>query len=475
MLKKMDLIKLFWKDMEYLKQIYYTEHRGIFLDQELVAKSAVAMMAHEKQLEQSLWDAVGYQFNWRSSAQLSKAIYEGMGIEKPVNPFAERGETGSYKTRLGFERVKKLKGGLYNQTMTSTFLLMEKVHHPLGELISALREASLLRKTMNKWLDLVDENSIIHTNFKVTGTRTGRLSTSAPNLANVASDTRSRFTQGVYSGGLTREEEYNLRNAFRARPGYGMLSIDFKQQEMRLFAWESQDEAMLEAVRSGLDIHMMIAKAVWGDCGKEQNKIHREWSKTVGFGLLYGMTTGSLEHKLNLTREEAQKVIADYWTRFPRIRPYLFGLVDKCKQDGYLRNWAGRVWRETEESLMYKGCNFMVQGGSADLLSIAAMRVHKYLHQHNCGDIVSYIYDELLMEIKIEYMEQAANDISKIMEVEDLLGIKFLTDCKCGTTYGDTIEMSKDENGRWLLTDKHRKLYGMKTEEEISNDTATRG
>lgn len=411
----------------------------------------LAMAQHKMELERQLWDAVGYEFNWQSNTQLSKALYEDMGIEKPVNPFAkvESGEKNTYKTKLGFERIKELKGGMYNKTMTSTFLLMEKVHHPLGELVSALREASKLHKTMALWLRLVDTDSVIHSNFNLTGTRTGRLSSSKPNLANVASDTRSRFTQGLYSGGLTRDSEYNLRNAFVARPGYGMLSIDFKQQEMRLFAWESQDERMLEAVKSGLDIHLMIALAVWGDCGKEQNKIHREWSKTVGFGLLYGMTTGSLEHKLGLTREEAQNVISDYWGKFPNIRPYLFGLVDECKANGYVRNWAGRLWREETEMFMYKSCNFMVQGGSADLLSIAAMRVHKYLHENGCGDIVSYIYDELLMEIKLECMEEVANEAAKLMQVPDLLDISFLTDVKVGTTYGNLVAWDKDEAGWW--------------------------
>jgi DNA polymerase-1 len=449
MLKKMDLEILFKKEMKYLKQIFFTEHLGITLDQEFVGKALLTMTEHKMKLEENLYDSVGYRFNWQSNMQLSKALYEDMGIEKPVNPFAARGDTGGYKNRLGIERIKELKGGMYNKTMTSTFLLMEKVKHPLGELVASLREASKLVKTMQLWLRLVDKDSIIHSNFNLTGTRTGRLSSSKPNLANVASEVRSRFTQGLYSGGLTRSSEYNLRNAFVAREGYGMLSIDFQQQEMRLFAWESQDERMLEAVKTGQDIHLMIALAVWGDCGKELNKIHREWSKTVGFGLLYGMTTGSLEHKLGLTRDEAAKVISDYWGRFPNIRPYLFGLVEDCKQQGYVRNWAGRLWREETEMFMYKSCNFMVQGGSADLLSIAAMRSNKYLQEKKVGNIVSYIYDELLMEIKLEHMKETANAIASIMQVPDLLKIDFLTDVKVGTTYGNLVGWNKNEEGIW--------------------------
>jgi DNA polymerase-1 len=450
MLAKMGLTELLLKDMQYMKLVYHTEHLGITLDQEFVGKAYMTLKAHEKDLESQLIDVVGYEFNWRSNKQLSKAIYEDMGIAKPVNPFAARGDKGAYTTKLGFQRIKELKGGMYNETMTSTFLLMEKVHHPLGELISSLREAAKLAKNCNQWLDLVDKDSVIHSNFNLTGTRTGRLSSSKPNLANVASDVRSRFTQGVFSGGLVRLEEYNLRNAFVARPGHYMLSIDYKQQEMRMFAWISEDENLLKYVKEGLDIHLMIALKVWGDCGKEQNKIHREWSKTIAFGLLYGMTTGSLEHKLGMTREQAQKVIEDYWGAFPRIRPALFETVETCKEHGFIRYWSGRIWREETEMFMYKGMNAQVQGGCADLLSIAAMRAQKYLGTNKCGNIVSYIYDELLYEIKEPCIEEAANDLAALMQIPDVLDLPFLTECKVGRTYGDMIGMEL-KDGKWLM------------------------
>lgn len=448
-LKQLGLYQMLAKEMSYMRQIYYTEHLGVLLDQEFVGRALLAMERHEKDLEQQLMDACGHVFNWRSNEQLSKALYEGLGIAKPVNPFAA--EKGSYKTKLGFERVKELRGGMYNKTMTSTFLLMEKVHHPLGELLASLREASKLKKTLSKWLELVDDNSVIHSSFNLTGTRTGRLSSRNPNLCNVASEVRSRFTQGLFSGGITRTEEYNLRHAFIARPGYGILSIDYRQMEMRFFGIDSGDENLLAFLKSGKDIHLMIALKVWGDCGEKENKIHREWSKTIAFGLIYGMTTGSLEHKLGMTRIQAAKVIDDYWTSFPRIRPWLFETVATCKEHGYLRYWSGRIWREGTEMFMYKGANAKVQGGCADLLSVAAMRTHKWLHEHDAGDIISYIYDELLMEIREEKMEETANAIAKIMQVPDLFGLPFLTDCKVGHSYGDLVEMTLDENGVWHM------------------------
>lgn len=457
-LRALGLEKLFLKDMEFLKVVYHAEQLGILLDQEFVHGSMAPLLAHQKKLEQQLMDSIGYKFNWRSHPQLSKALYEGCGIAMPINPFATEGKSTSYQSRFG-ERVKELKGGMYNKTMTSTFLLMEKVKHPLGELVASLRESAKLANSCKQWLKLVDENSTIHSNFNLTGTRTGRLSSSKPNLANVASEVRGRFTQGIYSGGLTRSDEYNLRNAFVCRSGHYMLSIDYKQQEMRMFAYISQDENLMRYVKEGKDIHLMIALEVWGDCGEDKNKIHREWSKTIAFGLLYGMTTGSLEHKLGMTRAQAQQVISDYWTTFPRIRPTLFETIEACKADGMIRYWSGRIWREETEMFMYKGMNAQVQGGSADLLSIAAIRVHKYFQETDRGNILSFVYDELLMEVKKETAVPAANRIADMMQIPDVLDLAFLTDCKMGTTYGNMVGMDWDGT-EWSLPEKFEETFG---------------
>jgi DNA polymerase-1 len=447
LLKKTGLWQLLTKDMKYMKLVYKTEHYGWNTDPEFIGNASMALQAHKMELEQKLWDGVGYEFNWRSHQKLSYALYENLGIDKPINPFASQGQNSAYVTKLGFKRVQELKGGMYNKTMTSTFLLMEKVHHPLGELVAALREADKLVKQLAMWQRLMDENSIIHTNYNVTGTRTGRLSSSKPNLANIPSDVRGRFTQGLFSGGTVRSNEYNLRMAYIARPGKALASVDYTQMEMRMFGIESQDPYMLEALRSGVDIHLFIAHKVWGECGKELDKIHREWSKTIGFGLIYGMTTGSLEHKLGMTRQQAQQVTNDYWGAFPRIRPWLFETVDTCKQNGFIRYWSGRIWREDNEMFMYKGANALIQGGCADLLSIAAMRVEEWLLSQGAdfGRIISFVYDELIIEVDESEVVRTADEVAKIMQVPDLFGIPFLTDKKIGYSYGNLMSPKEFE------------------------------
>lgn len=266
-LRGLQLTDLLRSDMEYSKVLWQIERRGVMLNP-LFCHSAMEAFANNLTLmEQELQETVGYDFNWRSNPQLSKALYDDLNIAKPKNPFED--EDGVDRSRFAFK-------GKYNKYCTSSFLLMEKANHPLGGLILDMREAAKLRKTVDKYLELMDDQQVLHTNYNLTGTRTGRLSSSNPNVQNVASQHRVRETQSAYSGGAIRQEEYNLRQAFVARPGYTYVSIDHAQQEQRLFAILAQEPIMMEALRQRKDIHLMIALAVWGDCGPERNKLHRE-------------------------------------------------------------------------------------------------------------------------------------------------------------------------------------------------------
>ena len=266
-LRKLKLMDLLMFSMQYSKTLWQIERKGMELNKDFCNQAIEAFSANLSLMEQELYDTVGYEFNWRSNPQLSKALYEDLGHPKPINPFADA--DGVDRSRFAFK-------GKYNKYCTSAFLLMEKANHPLGGLILDLREAVKLRKTVQGYLELVDKDGFLHTNFNQTGTRTGRLSSSRPNVQNIASEHRVRETQSAYSGGGIRQNEYNLRQAFRSRPGYSFVSIDHAQQEQRLFAILANEPVMLEALRNRLDIHLMIAIAVWGDCGPERNKLHRE-------------------------------------------------------------------------------------------------------------------------------------------------------------------------------------------------------
>lgn len=434
---------LYRKEERYLRLLWAAERRGVRIDIGRVQDAIDFLEAQKKSLEERLYELATPTrrlFNWQSHPQLSKVLYEeyrtpeGKPIAKPKNP---------YEDEDGVDRSRIKDGGKYNKQNTSSFLLLEKAHHPLGSIIAALRETSKLVKVLYKWLELAHHEqgyATLHTSYNMTGTRTGRLSSTKPQLQNVAADVRVHQTQTVYSGDAShRVDAYNLRRCIVARDGYTYISVDHKQQEGRLFGIISNDPVMRTALEAKIDIHKMVAKLVWGI----DDDLHREWAKTLSFGMIYGMTKGSLQHRLNKTQKESEAIENQYLTTFPRIRPFLKECVKMIMQCGYVRYWSGRYWREDSQDFAYKSANALVQGGSADLISVAALRCQQYLDNlnsrtgHDVGHFVLHIHDELIFEVLNEYVDECVPELLKLMEVEDLLGLPFVADAKVGPSFGE--------------------------------------
>jgi DNA polymerase-1 len=187
--------------------------------------------------------------------------------------------------------------------------------------------------------------------------------------------------------------------------------------------------------------------------------------------LIYGMTIGSLMYKLNMNRMQASRVTDQYWAQFPRIKPWMSEVINSCKMDGYVKYWSGRIWREDNPIDCYKGCNALIQGGCADLLSIAAIRVTDWIIGNSPGSsLVSLVHDETITEIPWDKIIYNAKNISTIMQVPDLVGIPFATDAKVGPSYGEMFKIPKES----LLEDKeiplqafiHDEQAGLKEPEE---------
>lgn len=426
-LRNLKLTRLFNTQMKYIRVLQKMEHRGLLLDFDFIRQADEVLSHNLAQLERDLFETVGKEFNWKSGPQLSKVLYQDMGIPMPENPFADAD---------GVDRSRMAHVNKYNKTRTSSFILMEKVNHPLGGLILEMRECDKLIKYLRGYKELADDRRVMHGSFNPTGTRTGRLSSSRPNLQNIPSAHRAREDTGVFSGGGVRQGEYNLRQAIIAKPGHTLVSIDHRQQEMRMFGILAQEEQMLESLRRREDIHLRVALSVWGDCGPELNDLHREWSKAIGFGLIYGMTTGSLQYKLNKTADEAQEIASQYMATFPRIQPWLAEVIKECNRKGYVRYWDGRIWREDDPQKAYKGANAQIQGGAAGIMSVAVIRADEVIEYNHWGGIVSIVHDEAIFEIKNEFLEIAVPVIAQIMEVEDLFNLPFPTDVKIGPSYG---------------------------------------
>ena len=430
-LRRLGMVGLFQKEMEYLKVLWKIERRGIQIDIPYLEAAYDELTIETGIAEKELWSAVGYEFNWRSPQQLSIALYDYLGFAKPENPFAD--EEGIDYSQFG-ERNQ------YNETATSAFLLVEKAQHPLGKLVLHLRGTEKLRKsirnsqTNNGYLDLVDSNGALHANFNATGSRIGRLACSKPNLQNIVSKYRSYEMEEDYIDSTIRSDKYNLRKAFIAREGYKLVGIDYRQMEMRMLAILAQESTLLELFQRNGDIHKDMAVRVW----KVDDALHRQWAKAIAYGLTYGMSIKKLAFKLNITIPEARILSEQYWTSFPRISPWLTKMQKECEHNKYVTYWSSRIWREENKKFTYKAPQAIISGGCADILSIATLRTNAIIERQNWDDhIVSLIHDEILFEIKDSQVQESIPVLADAMEVDDLFGYRFFTDTKIGPSYGE--------------------------------------
>lgn len=432
-----DLRDLYIKEMAYLDLIWRAERKGVLIDREAIGRAYKVISSWQNDavgdLAKQFWardeinnvPSTWEEKHWRSPKRLSEALYERWPWEKPINPFADAD---------GVDRSKFALGGQYNKYRTSTFIIMEKAKHPVAENIAWIRELERLKQVSETWLEMADEEDRIHTSFNQSTVRTGRLSSSGPALQNVPGEIRARTYTHQYSDfGSLRTGELNLRRSLIAPKGYKIVSIDYKQQEMRLFAVLSQEKAMLELCKQRSDIHRQVAGLVWG----ETDEVHREWAKAIGFGLVYGMNVNSMTHRLNRSPKEARAIAEQYWSMFPRILPWLNEVIQWCKRENLVRYWSGRIWREDDPRFFYRAANALIQGGAADLLSVAAIRCDRYLRRVGAGSLISFIHDEMLFEVHEEAISEVMPRLLQIAEVEDLFDVPFLTDGKIGPSYGE--------------------------------------
>lgn len=431
LIREMDLNKLLTLQMKYLRLLQKVEWRGIRLEEHFCHQAIKEFQKNINELEAQLFDIVGYEFNWRSPQQLSKALYDNFGIPKPVNPFPEGARNAVAK--------------MYTDSATGTPLLL-KTKHPLHKEVIVIRETAKLKEYAEKYLTLKSDQGCIHASFNITGTITGRLSCSDPNLQQVGSQHRKYDLDSEYTGGAERVGSYNLRQALCAREGYKIVSIDHKQQEARLLAILSQEPDLLRFMTERKDIHLEIAIRIWGDQGKEQNKLHRDWSKAFLFGTVYGMSEESLqEHFKKLGIEaDAYEVRYQFFSTFPKLQDWFEQIVEQIQADGDIRYWSGRYWIPNYSSEAYKGINAIIQGGSGDFLSLVLVRANQVLEAQGWGYLISIIHDEALFEIKEEFVTEAAPVLARVFESEDVFGVPFLADIEVGDSYGSLEEFKTD-------------------------------
>lgn len=390
------------------------EQAGVALDVKFLEAMSRDLTSRLIDIETSIYKQVGYHFNLNSTQQLSKALFETLKIEPP-------------------DRRKKTSSGHYS---TSAAVLEDiRKEHPVVSTILDYRELAKLKSTYVDSLPLQvnPRTGRVHTSYNQTGSVTGRLASSDPNLQNIP----------------TRTETGRLvRNAFVAGNGNQLLAVDYSQIELRIVAHMAEDEAMLAAFRAGQDIHAATAAAIQGVSLDQVSKEQRRRAKAVNFGLIYGMSAFGLSRSTDLTLGEAENFVKAYFEQFPGVKRYLDGTRKLAASQGYVETLLGRrryfpnLKNPTNQALRAReereAINAPVQGTAADIMKIAMVRLLPALEKAGLkARILLQVHDELVLEVPTVERDETIKVVCDVMENAYPLSIPLLTEARWGHNWGN--------------------------------------
>jgi DNA polymerase I len=400
-------------EMPLVPVLIQMEREGISLDRTFFAKFSKEMGERLAEIEKQVYDAVGYPFNLNSTQQLSKVLFDTLKLEPP-------------------DKNKKTSSGHYS---TSAAVLDElSGKHPVVDTLLEYRELSKLKSTYLDSLPLQinPKTNRVHTSYSQTGTTTGRLASSNPNLQNIP--TRTEIGRKVRLG-------------FTAAPGHVLLSVDYSQIELRIVAHMSGDESMLDAFRAGQDIHAATAAAIYGVPLDQVTKDQRRHAKAINFGLIYGMSAFGLSRSTDLTLGEAENFVKDYFQHFPGVKAYLDGIRVLAALQGYVETMLGRrryfpnlanpanvAMRNREER---EAINAPIQGTAADIMKLAMIGLAPALKQAGLSaKMLLQVHDELVLEVSEQELKETVRVVHREMENAAILSIPLLTEARSGVNWG---------------------------------------
>ncbi|MGD0574301.1 MAG: DNA polymerase I [Anaerolineales bacterium] len=390
------------------------ELTGVRLDSAYLQSLGESWRRDLHQLEQRVFDLVGTSFNLNSTQQLADVLFERLSLKPPDR--SRKTAAGKYSTAA--DVLESLRG----EHPAVDFILQ---HRELSKLLSAFVEGLIGQ--------INPETGRVHTSYHQTGTVTGRISSSDPNLQNIPTRT---------------EIGRRIRRAFIASPGCRLVSIDYSQIELRVAAHIAQDPGMTEAFRRGEDIHAATAAAVYNVPIGEVTADMRRHAKAVNFGLLYGQTAFGLTRATDLTLAEAEAFIQAYFERFPRIRDYLEHTKRLAAEQGYVETLLGRrryfpelqpgsrIDVTARNRAEREAINAPVQGTAADMLKLAMIRLPAVLARAGLhGQMILQVHDELVFDVPRDEVRELADHAAREMEHALLLSVEITTESKQGDNW----------------------------------------
>jgi DNA polymerase-1 len=363
----------------FIQVLLDMEDAGLDIDLKFFETLRTQMQGKIDILVDKIYQLAGGSFNINSTSQLSDILFEKLRL------------SSTKKTKTGYSTDEGVLSKLVDK-------------HPIVTELLSYRELSKLKTTyIDPFLALKSQR--VYTHFSQTGTATGRLSSSEPNLQNIPTRT---------------ETGRQIRRGFIAPEGFVLLSADYSQIELRLLAHFSGDRTLIKAFNSGRDIHEETARMLFNENTKEKRSI----AKSVNFGLLYGMGAQKLADDVNLSKQDAREVIDRYFAKFPTIKSYLESIKREAHLNGYVSTLLGRrryfdfVHAGGQFTAAYEreAINTCFQGSAADLIKLAMISLNKILKGDDRIKMVLQIHDELLFRIREDFSAEAGEIIRAEMQ-----------------------------------------------------------
>lgn len=384
------------------------EQAGFLVDRKALYDFGESLTSSIEQLQQSIWALAGEPFNIQSPKQLGNVLFERLML-----PAGKKTKTG-WSTNAAV--LDKLRG-----------------KHPIIEQILDYRTLTKLKSTYaDGLLKEISADGRIHTNFQMTVTATGRLSSTEPNLQNIP---------------VRRELGAQIRRMFVASPGKVLVDADYSQIELRLLAHIANDETMIAAFRSGEDIHAVTASQVFGVPLAEVTPLQRSHAKAVNFGIVYGISAFSLAQDIGVFQSEAKAYMDSYFAKYHGVRAYMTRVVEQAKADGYVTTLFGRrrdlpELKSSNFNLRSFGervaLNMPIQGTAADIIKAAMVRVDARMRaEHLQARLLLQVHDELIVECPAEEAETVKAILVDEMEHVVDYRVPLLVDAKIGASWAE--------------------------------------
>ncbi|MFH0857089.1 MAG: DNA polymerase I [bacterium] len=388
------------------------EFAGIKIDISFLNNLSKRLTKGIGEIEEKIYKMAGCEFNISSPSQLKDILFD--------------------KLKIPVKNIRKGKTGL--STAAPELLKMRGIH-PIIDLISDHRElAKLISTYVDALPKLVNEKTgRIHTTFNQTVTATGRLSSSNPNLQNIP---------------IKTELGKSIRKAFIADKGYKLISADYSQVELRIVASLANDEKMIAAFREGIDIHTATASEIFKVPKEEATSAMRRKAKAINFGIMYGMGPRGLSEGADITFEEAETFIDEYFLLYKNVKKFIDRSLEKARDLGYAETFFGRrrylpeiasgspFIRAAAERM---ALNHPIQGTSADLIKLAMIKLHNIISEKYSDKIkmLLQIHDELLFEVKEDFIGEASEIIRDGMETAAKFSAPIKVDIEVGDNWGE--------------------------------------